>query len=80
MTQLGAEMVRGVTCVPFPLAEREEVLTCATFAPVEWREHRKMPSSLPKDELQMAQIMAPHMFPLASTLAIQRWLDLISPQ
>jgi len=71
VTQLGAEIVQRVTCVPFPLA---------TFAPVEWREHQKMPSSLPKDELQMAQIMAPHMFPLASTLAIQWWLDLISPQ
>jgi hypothetical protein len=80
VTQLGAEMVEIVTGATFPLAAREEVISAATFAPLEWREHQKIPSSLPKDELQFAQIMAPHMLPLALPLAIQWWLDLISPQ
>jgi hypothetical protein len=39
-----------------------------------------LPSSLPKDELHIAQIMAPKMFPPTPPLAIQWWLDLILPQ
>jgi hypothetical protein len=62
------------------LAALEEVVSAANFAPVEWCEYQKIPSSLPKDELHIAHIIAPQMLPPAPPLSILWWLDLILPQ